>query len=486
MSTAFHGMQTLPHRPSARRSGAEFRALAWLIRHPLFVLLPGLLVAGAALWSLWGTLGVTAGLIGAVLLWWRAHPASFDRWLAPRLRASWRRWTRYRGRRWAALLADCGLTREDRRTHTELVPRLLRVRSASRALDTLYVRMLRGQDIRLWTEQAPTLADALCAHRVSIIRHRPAVLAVVVEHAMPFTRPLNAPLIPERVEEVDPAALDIGDLETGAPFLLGLRGKQFLVAGGSGSGKGSLLTGPLRALAPLIRAGLVRVWCIDLKGGVETGRMQRLFHRWATTGDQAVELLGEFRDSMLRRQARLRRSGPDGRGIRQNVISAATQWELLVIDELAMLTAYGQRHTMRDGERLLGEILTQGRATDHTVAAYVQEPDKDTVAMRDLFTLRLCLAVTSAAHVDMVLGDGARDRGALADEIPIDADHAGIGFTVDPRTRQPIRFRAGMCTDADIDELVTRATPDGPEGPDGRVLPFPTTDTDETGEETAS
>jgi hypothetical protein len=65
------------------------------------------------------------------------------------------------------------------------------------------------------------------------------------------------------------------------------------------------------------------------------------------------------------------------------------------------------------------------------VAAYAQEPDKDTVAMRDLFTLRLCLAVT-------------------------------------------------------------RAAPDGPEGPDGRVLPFPTTDdtvtdgTDEAGEETAS
>lgn len=475
-----HGMQIAVQRPSARRTGAEFRALAWLVRHPLFALVPALLVVGMAAWSLWGTVATTAGVIGAVVVWWRAHPASFDRRAAPTLRAGWRRWTSYRGRRWASLLADCGLTREDRRTQTELVPRLLRVCSASRAIDTLYVRMLRGQDIRLWTEQAPALADALCAHRVAITRYRPAVLAVVVEHTMPFTRPLNAPLMAERVEDVNPAALDIGDLETGAPFLLPLRGKHLLVTGGSGSGKGSLLVDPLRALAPLIRDGLVRVWCIDLKGGVETARAKPLFHRRATTATDAVALLGEFRDSMLRGQARM-----EAAGVRQNTITRETPWELLVIDELAMLTAYGERATMRDGERLLGEILTQGRAADHTVAAYVQEPDKDTVAMRDLFTLRLCLAVTAAPHVDMVLGDGARDRGALADEIPIDPDHAGIGFLIDPRTRQPIRFRAGMCTDADIDELVTRATPRA--GADGEVLPFPTTHTiDTTGEEAAS
>ena len=86
--------------------------------------------------------------------------------------------------------------------------------------------------------------------------------------------------------------------------------------------------------------------------------------------------------------------------------------------------------------------------------AYVQEPSKDVVEVRDLFATRHCLGVTAASHVDMALGDGARDNGALADEIPGDQHHAGIGFAIAPGSRLPIRFRAGLVTDADITELV--------------------------------
>lgn len=467
-------------RGTIRRAGGEIRAVVWLVRHPLFLVVPLLLGVGALGWSWQGTAGVTAGIVAAVLVWWRAHPASFDRWVAPRLRAWWRRWTCYRGGRWSALLADCGLTREDRRTGRELVPRLLRVRSAGRSVDTLYVRMIRGQDVRLWLEQAPALADAMNAHRVAVTRVRPGVLAVVVEHSQPFTETLDAPLIPEYSRDVDPSALDVGDIETGAPFLLALRGRHLFVVGASGAGKGSLLWGPLRALGPWIRDGLVRVWCIDLKGGTETDRGAPLFHRWATTADQALDLLTEFRDSMVDTQARMRKTG-----IRKNTITVQTPWNLLVIDEMAMLTAYGDRTTVRDALRLLAEILTQGRAADHTVAGYVQEPTKDVVDVRDLFTVKACLGVTAASHVDMALGDGARERGALADEIPADDDHAGIGFVIDHRTRQPIRFRAGLTTDADIDELVARCAPTG------QVLPFPQPDTDDdstdgTDEEAAS
>ncbi len=75
---------------------------------------------------------------------------------------------------------------------------------------------------------------------------------------------------------------------------------------------------------------------------------------------------------------------------------------------------------------------------------YVQEPSKDVVDVRELFTTRVCLGVTAASHVDMVLGDGARDRGALADEIPGDPRHAGIGFVIDPSSRLPVRFRAAL------------------------------------------
>ena len=194
---------------------------------------------------------------------------------------------------------------------------------------------------------------------------------------------------------------------------------------------------PLRAAGPMIRDGLLRVWMIDLKGGTETDRGPALFHRWATTVDDAIDLLTEFRDTMLARQARMR----DRRCAAAT--SARDAVELLMIDELAMLTAYGDRSLVREALRLLAEILTQGRAADHGVAGYVQEPSKDVVDVRELFDTSICLGVTAASHVDMALGDGARDKGALADEIPGDPEHAGIGFAIAPGSRLPVRLRAG-------------------------------------------
>jgi DNA segregation ATPase FtsK/SpoIIIE, S-DNA-T family len=395
-----------------------------------------------------------AGLVAALVIWWRAHPASFDRWAAPTLRSARRRWTVYRGRRWARLLDDCDLTRENRRTGQTLCPRVLRVRSVTPSIDTVAVRMVRGQDLQAWTEHTPALADALRAERVAVSRKRPGVLTVIVERRNPFPHPLDATPIPESSTEVDLSRLDVGDNEYGGPFSVNLRGKRLLVVGASGAGKSSLLWNPLRAAGPMIRDRLLRVWMIDLKGGTETERGQALFCRWATTLDAAIDLLTDFRDSMRDRQAWMRANQ-----VRRCQITTATPYELLMIDELAMLTAYGDRSAVREALRLLAEVLTQGRAADHGVAGYVQEPTKDVVDVRELFDTRICLGVTAASHVDMALGDGARDRGALADEIPGDPEHAGIGFVIDTGSRLPVRFRAGWVTDTDIDDLATRCAP---------------------------
>jgi S-DNA-T family DNA segregation ATPase FtsK/SpoIIIE len=309
-----------------------------------------------------------------------------------------------------------------------------------------------------------------------------------VERRMPFEHTLDAPTIPTTSSDVDLRALDVGDTEHGQPFLIRIQGKHLLVVGGSGAGKGSLLWGPLRAMGPMIRDHLVRVWMIDLKGGTETDRGEALFHRWATTFDDALDLLTDFRDSMVERQAWMRTEK-----LRQAPITAETPYELLMIDELAMLTAYGDRSGVRQALALLAEILTQARAAGHSVIGFVQEPSKDVVDVRELFTTRICLGVTAASHVDMALGDGARDRGALADQIPGDEAHAGIGFVIDPTTRLPVRFRAGWVTDTEIDELAALCAPrpqhgGGPDHGPGDVLPFPHphTDTGEAGEEHAS
>jgi len=449
--------------------GQEWRVVLWLARHP-GLLTVALLLAGAALAV--GPVPAAIGL-GALLValagWARVHPPSFDRVLAPTLRAAWRRWTSYRGRRWADTLRDCELTREHRRTGETLVPRIVKIRSATPSIDTLYVRMVRGQDVKTYTDRADHLAHALGAHRVAITKTRPGVLAIVVERTNPFERVIPAPEIPSDPADVALTALDVGDNEHGEPFLLQIQGKHVLVAGASGAGKGSLLWGPLRAMGPLIRDGLVRLWVIDLKGGTETDRGAPLFHRWAITMPDAVTLLTDFRDAMVHRQAHLRAAGT-----RKATVSTDTPVELLLIDEMAMLTAYGDRTAVREALRLLAEIMTQGRAGLFTVMGYVQEPSKDVLDVRELFTVRICLGVTAASHVDMVLGEGARERGALADQIPGDDRHAGIGFVIDKGSRLPVRFRAAYVTDADIDELVDRCTP-ARGGPhiDGEVVQFP-------------
>jgi S-DNA-T family DNA segregation ATPase FtsK/SpoIIIE len=446
------------HRPTVRHSsrpvGGEFRGLAWLARHPLFLLVPLALFTAATLVGL-APVAITLGsLLLAVVVWGRLHPPTFDRFAAPMLRAAWRRWTAYRGRRWAALLADCGLARENHHTGRIEAPRVLRVRSATRSIDTLRVRLARGQDLTLWAGRTETLADAMRAHRVAVTRYRPGVLTVVVEREMPFSLPIPAPVIPAEADAVDLTALPVGEDEYGHPFTLGVPGRHVLVAGATGSGKGSLIWAPLRAMGPAIRDRLVRLHVIDLKGGAETHRGTPLFHRHATTPAEAIAVLTAVRDEMKTRQAHMAADG-----LRRLDVSPATPLDLVVIDEMAMLTAYGERGDVREALRLLAEILTQGRACLASVMGYVQEPSKDVVDVRELFPTRICLGVTASSHVDMVLGDGARERGALADEIPGDQAHAGIGYVIDQRSRLPIRFRAALVTDEEIDELVARCAP---------------------------
>ena len=114
-----------------RSAGKEMLVAAWLVRHPGMWLVPGLLGAGLWVYGWLPVASVLAGVVGGVLIWWRAHPASFDRWAAIRLRSGWRRWRDYRGRRWADLLSECDLTRDNRLTGDTATPRIERVHAVT-------------------------------------------------------------------------------------------------------------------------------------------------------------------------------------------------------------------------------------------------------------------------------------------------------------------------------------------------------------------
>lgn len=437
-----------------RRTGWEWRVAGWVARNPGMVAVPGGLAASVVELGVTPT-GCAVGAVAAgVGAWYRGHPASFDATAGRWLRGRRRRWLAYPGPRWRRVMSECDLARAPRGTQEMVTPRVLRVRSVTPSLDVLTVAMVGGQKPAAFEERAEELAHALGAERVAVTRVGPGRVGLTVERRNPFTGPVPAPEIPGNSAEVDLMALAIGEDEYGHDFTIRLPGRCLLVAGTTGSGKGSLIWSPLRAMGPMIRDGLVRVWVIDLKGGMETGRGRPLFVDWADEVKGALRVLEAFRDHMRARQERLRAAG-----LRKFAVSAQTPFEWLVIDELAMLSAYADRAVVREALSMLGEIQTQGRATGHGVAAYVQEPTKDIVDTRDLFTDRICLAVTSASHVDMVLGDGARDRGALADHIPLDDDHAGTGFALAQRSRRVTRVRAGHVTDPEIDELVATCAP---------------------------
>ena len=199
-------------RHTRRATGREWRGAGLAVPPPRLPAHPRRRSPLAVVWLGPWPVPSTVGAVRTVdlIVWARLHPPSFDRWAAPWLRRHWRRWTVYRGRRWTAVLLDCDLVRDNRRTGQLVVPRVLRVRSATRSIDTLYVRMARGQDLHAWTEKADALAVALFAHRVAIAKVRPAVLAVVVEREMPFDHVVPHPDIPGDPREVDLTALDVG------------------------------------------------------------------------------------------------------------------------------------------------------------------------------------------------------------------------------------------------------------------------------------
>jgi S-DNA-T family DNA segregation ATPase FtsK/SpoIIIE len=107
--------------------------------------------------------------------------------------------------------------------------------------------------------------------------------------------------------------------------------------------------------------------------------------------------------------------------------TAGDPLHVLVIDELAALTAYADPDIRRQATRLLSEVLTQGRALGVVVVAMVQDPRKETVSMRGLFTQTVALRLRSSEETRMVLGDG---MAALAPAHRISPAAPGTGYVV--------------------------------------------------------
>lgn len=242
----------------------------------------------------------------------------------------------------------------------------------------------------------------------------------------------------------------VGITETRHWWQVPLLGHHVLIAGATGAGKGSVLWSLIAGIAPAVKTGLVRLCVIDPKGGMELGAGAPLFTVFTHDAtDTTLELLRQLVTVMHARANRLRGH------TRLHTPTTSEPLFVVVIDEIAALSAYvTDRKVRTEIEQLLGLLLSQGRAVGISVVAAVQDPAKDTLPLRQLFTVRIGLRLTEATQTTMVLGQGARDAGAECDRIP-DAT-PGVGYMMVDGTAYAQRVRAFHVTDHDITALATR------------------------------
>jgi len=194
--------------------------------------------------------------------------------------------------RWTAICTLHGLTAKlDDRT---LVPALRSV-TLGAACDVVVVRILTGQSVADWQNRSAALAEAFRARRVTIRSIKPGTISITAHHGDALAAPIRLPR-PATDTAVDPSSVRLGVAETGMWWRLSVLGQHILVAGATGSGKGSVLWSIIAALAPGVRVGWVRLLVIDPKGGMEFGRGQKLFTGFACdNGDNTWPCCGRSR-----------------------------------------------------------------------------------------------------------------------------------------------------------------------------------------------
>ncbi|WP_459157906.1 FtsK/SpoIIIE domain-containing protein [Salinifilum ghardaiensis] len=398
--------------------------------------------------------------LGAGLSWRFLDHPTFDRFAGRMLRAWWRRWFVYY-RQWSVVTSNTGLTTTDKRGTTR-APRIRRVRS-DWCWDSVTVRMTPGQEQKDYEQVLARLANTYRARNATLRTLKPGLVSLDFQRFEPFDAMfLPLPALPETTDAVDLSRLVVGKDQYGRDYAINLWEQlHILFAGATGSGKGSWMWGLLRALAPLIRDGSVRLWVIDPKGGMEFGAGRAMFHRFAESAEEGLDLTREYTEVLDQRKAELGRQG-----VRQHTPSPEQPLEILLCDEFAGMTEFADNAISNEFEKLIGKAITQYRAVGGRVMGAVQEPSKDNVPVRGLFPTKIVLRVEEAGHVDMTLGEGARERGAFADQIS--ESLPGVGY-VKHEGREPLRVRAAYTSDDDIAELVAYCTT-----PEATVTTLPT------------
>jgi DNA segregation ATPase FtsK/SpoIIIE, S-DNA-T family len=420
----------------------------FLAQHPVLDLVLALELLA---WSQAGWPGpvILTGTVTAVLVGWRLRwPATFSRCIGSPVWGKWRRW--HYQRHWLAVLTIARLVPVFR--GQVLVPVLGKVRS-TRYTDRVAVRLASGQAPADFANRAENLANGFGALLCRVRSARPGFLILEFVRRDALAAIVPALAIPDHA---DLKALPVGRREDGLAWLVRLHGTHLLVAGATGAGKGSILWSLIRALLGLLQAGLVRILAADPKV-MELAYGRAIFDaygQYAADPDAIVTMLeGAVRD-MRARAAQL--AGKQ----RDHTPTVECPFVVIVVDEVAFLTAYQPDRQLRERVKAaLATLTTQGRAVGYCVVAALQDPRKEVMSIRNLFPDRIAMRLDEPEQVDMVLGDGARDRGATSDLIsPDPATGAGVAFVRLEADPDPVRVRAAWVSDEHIQAMARQCT----------------------------
>jgi S-DNA-T family DNA segregation ATPase FtsK/SpoIIIE len=370
---------------------------------------------------------IIVGVIGVALISWRLHsPETYEeRFAAPARLLRWRLWAYVS---WRRLCKRCGLSASEQVTRRNkegqqvtstrwFHPKLLGT-DVSHTTLRLTVRARMGQTVEDLERAVPAIRDAAGAYSARAVVISPGTLRIelvmqeqlsTVGHAAPPTA-------------VATTRVTLGRRENGSAWTLPLSGRHTLTVGCSGAGKGSVFWGIAGGLGPAVAAGAVRLVGIDLKYGIELSVGDRLFAKVATTEVDAVETLAALEKLMNKRGTAMAGHA------REHSPTKASPLVVLLIDELAGVTAYMSDTALRkEAAASLSRILTKGRALGIVVAAFLQDPRKEVLPMRGLFTQTIALRLRSREEVTMVLGDGMADK---APAHRISPERPGTGYVI--------------------------------------------------------
>jgi S-DNA-T family DNA segregation ATPase FtsK/SpoIIIE len=215
---------------------------------------------------------------------------------------------------------------------------------------------------------------------------------------------------------------------------------------------------------PLMQTGLVRILAADPKL-MELAYGRIIFDTYGEYAAAPADIAAMLETAVADMQDRAARCA----GLqRDHTPTMQDPFTVVVVDEVAFLTAYQPDRKLKERTMLaLATLTTQGRALGYAVVAALQDPRKDVLTIRNLFPDRIAMRLDEPEQVDMVLGDGARDRGAACELISTDpATGAGVAFVRVEADPDPVRVRAGWVSDADIRDMAARCIPDRVEWPE--------------------